>query len=80
MGKIKGFLSRCCLNRDLNEDTEGDMETSEKKRKIQAEGASHTKGLGGFLLARQDRTVTMSIIHTNITLSGDSEPDTVVRL
>ena len=32
MEKIKGFLSRCCLNRDLNEDTEGDMERSEKKK------------------------------------------------
>lgn len=58
MEKVKGFLSRCCLNRDLNEDTEGDMERSEKKRKIQAEGASHTKVLRGFLLTRQDRTVT----------------------
>lgn len=37
-----------------------------EKRKIQAEGASHTKALRGFLLARQDCTMTMSIIHINI--------------
>ena len=48
MEKIKGFLSRCCLNRDLNEDTEGDMERSEKKKRLRQKEPHIQKVSEGF--------------------------------
>ena len=48
MRKINGFLLKYCLNRDLNEDTEGDMETTEKKERSRQKQPHIQKVSEGF--------------------------------